>query len=298
MGCIAKIGDTYVAGTISSAGNREPEMYYSTDDKKTFTKATFTNKISFGAGGTANGFYNIFESNGKVFADMFGGYARSDDGGKTWTWLGGTNGGNIVTDNKVLVRVSDNYFGTRSLEISENDGDDWTKMYEGLPGYTGQSTFALYGNVYSADDKIYVEVSDASSRRLMMLDVTNKKWVETSESSVIPSVANIISLVSVKGVLYISLVNEGVYTMDEEVGFVAIEKKSLSLYPNPTTSELKWKTDFQPQSITIYNSQGRVIQSFNEVDFQSISVTNLIQGMYFIEFKSNQSVATSSFVKR
>ncbi len=298
MGTIAKIGNTYVAGTISNAGNREPEMYYSTDDKKTFTKATFTNKISFGAGGTANGFYNIFESNGKVFADMFGGYSRSDDGGKTWTWLGGTNGGNLVTDQKVLVRVADNYFGTKSLQISENDGDDWTKLYDGLPGYSGQSTFALYGNVYSVDNKIYVEVNDATSRRLMLLDVANKKWIETSESTVIPSNAGIVSLVSVNGVMYVSLVNEGVYTLDDEVGFVALEKESVTLYPNPATEELRWKTDFQPQTITIYNGQGQIIRTVTPTGIQSISVVDLIQGVYFIEFKSNQSVVTSSFVKQ
>lgn len=141
-------------------------------------------------------------------------------------------------------------------------------------------------------------MSDATSRRFMILNVANKKWVETSESSVIPSTAGIVSLVSVKDVLYISLVNEGVYTLDEEVGFVAIEKKPLTLYPNPATNELKWKTDFQPQSISIYNSQGQLIKSFNEVGLQSISIIDLIQGMYFIEFKSNQSLATTSFLKR
>ena len=70
----------------------------------------------------------------------------------------------------------------------------------------------------------------------------------------------------------------------------------LTIYPNPSNSTLFLKTEnFEPQSITIYDFESRIV---NTVPFkQDIDISELSNGVYFVELVSSEHVLRQMFVK-
>lgn len=295
VGTFFKSGNTYVIGTISSRGNVEPKIYFSTD-KKSWTEASFSNKIGFGAGGIANAVYNFVEFKGKLYADLYGGYAVSSDNGKNWTWKGGSTLGNLATDGQVLVRLNDDIFSSKKLELSAN-GDAWETVLTGLPGYTGQSGFNAYGNVYGVNGSIYAESFGDGKRQLVVLDVANKTWVTTKDNSSLPSVGSLTDLQMVNKVMYAAIQNDGVYAMDEDLGFTQITPGHISLYPNPTSNELHFDASLKIKNIHVYTLTGVVVKSFGNNLGHVINVGELPAGHYIVVFEANEQQYKSRFVK-
>ena len=76
--------------------------------------------------------------------------------------------------------------------------------------------------------------------------------------------------------------------------------KSISLYPNPSSTAITISTQSLPDSYTIYNSLGQVLkqsQIQSEVDL-SINIENLSDGMYFIKLAKDRSSQVLSFIKK
>ena len=71
---------------------------------------------------------------------------------------------------------------------------------------------------------------------------------------------------------------------------------TVSIYPNPTTGQLIITTqNFTPQSITIYDETGRLI---NTQPFKTeIDITPLSSGVYFVEVKGEEGVVRKRVVK-
>jgi photosystem II stability/assembly factor-like uncharacterized protein len=298
VGAFSKSGNQYVAGSISSRGNAEPEIYYS-GDMKTWTKATFSNKIGFGAGGVANRFDNFFTHGGKLYADLQGGYAVSSDNGKNWAWKGGSVYGNVVSNGSVLVRLKDDIIGVqpRLLEMSTDNGDTWVKTLDGLPGYTGQSNFRDFGDVYYVDGEIYTEAFGEGTRRLVVLDVANKKWTATSENSTLPDVGIMTDLISVNKVLYAAIQNDGVYAMDDDLGFESIANQKIQLVPNPATTHFSFDATLNIQSIQIISINGSVIVSDSGLQGNQISTADLSKGTYIVLLQSDKTQYYSRLIK-
>jgi uncharacterized repeat protein (TIGR01451 family) len=71
---------------------------------------------------------------------------------------------------------------------------------------------------------------------------------------------------------------------------------AITIYPNPATDQLFIKTEnIQPQTITIYDVDGRMI--FTQPFKPEIEINQLSSGVYFIEVQSNEGVARKRFVK-
>ena len=71
---------------------------------------------------------------------------------------------------------------------------------------------------------------------------------------------------------------------------------ALTIYPNPSSTTLFLKTEnIQAQSIIIYDFNGRIV---NAIPFkQDIDISELSNGVYFVELVSNESVLRKVFVK-
>jgi len=296
VGAYFKSGNMYVIGTISSRGNVEPKIFYSSD-KKTWTEATFSNKIGFGAGGVANYVYNFINHKGKLYADLQGGYAVSSDNGKNWTWKGGSTLGNLVSDGSVMMRVKDDVFTSRVIEMS-TDGDSWDKVMTGLPGFTGQSNFRDFGDVYSIGGNIYAESFGEGKRVLVQLDVANKKWVATKENSSLPAVGALTPLIAVNKILYAAIANDGVYTMDDDLGFTRIAQPQINLYPNPASSVLNFDAALQIKTILVYTLTGEVVITQNVEGANAIEISELPAGHYIVVLESGLKQYRSRFVKQ
>lgn len=73
--------------------------------------------------------------------------------------------------------------------------------------------------------------------------------------------------------------------------------KTIKVYPNPATSFLRIDTDFEVDSYRIYDALGKIIQQGN-IENKMIDVSNLINGLYFLKFKMNNTlVKTIKFIK-
>jgi hypothetical protein len=71
----------------------------------------------------------------------------------------------------------------------------------------------------------------------------------------------------------------------------------LSIYPNPATQALYLKADadLQLESYTIINALGRQLQSGTLRDKNSINVSNLASGSYFIRIQTAKGVVGKQF---
>ena len=296
IGAFNKLGSVYAVGTHEIRGNVEPSIFISTDDKKTWTKASFTNRIGLGPVGTANYVERFFEHNGNMYADMHGGFARSTDQGKTWEWLGGTNKGNIVSTGSVLIRHRDNGFtfgDYKSIDISEDNGTTWKSILEGIPGYSGQNNFDNYGNVFLAEGTIYLEVFDGG-RRLVQLDVTNKKWIETDKNSSLPPTGELNTLIEYDGKLYADLQQRGVWKLDGTASVAQHTLQTIAVYPNPSNGMYHFDVDIK--SPHLFNAQGTKIHAFSYSN-RLLDISHLESGLYVLEGISGGTVYRIKIIK-
>lgn len=299
IGCYSRIGNTYLIGTVSNRGNQEPKIYYSTDSK-TWTQATFTNKIGFGTGGVANRIDHIFEHKGKLIADLHGGYAISSDDGVTWTWVGSSLYGNVVSDGSVLVRMTDDFLGLkpRLLQLSTDNGDNWKTIFDGMPDFTGQSNFNSFWNIYNVKGRIYVEAFGGGERKLMLLDVANEKWVGTAQNTTLPESGALTDLQEVDGVLYAAIENDGVYKADGSAGFVRLSHTPVKLFPNPTNGAIWVDSEKEYLNYQVYNLHGCLLMSGDLTAGQKIDLVHFKSGIYVVRLEGVQGVSSVKVIRR
>ncbi len=77
-----------------------------------------------------------------------------------------------------------------------------------------------------------------------------------------------------------------------------ITQKQISVYPNPAQSELFLDIPFMAENIRfeIYNSVGAIVKS-GVLDRNSISVSELSQGVYLLQIQTQEQVYQARFVK-
>jgi hypothetical protein len=75
-------------------------------------------------------------------------------------------------------------------------------------------------------------------------------------------------------------------------------KEYFSLYPNPTDEVLNIKTkkDIAISSASIYNTMGQLVL-IAMGDYNSIDVSSLNVGSYFIKIVSNKGITSTKFIK-
>ncbi len=80
-------------------------------------------------------------------------------------------------------------------------------------------------------------------------------------------------------------------------GILNNELMNISVYPNPTTDVVTFKSDEIIKTITIYDIQGRKILQTKPIDNQ-ISIAHLNKGIYFLKTKINGKIATKKIIKK
>ncbi len=70
------------------------------------------------------------------------------------------------------------------------------------------------------------------------------------------------------------------------------------IYPNPVTDQLYVRTNGESVKITVTDLSGRVLSSqLSTTELNSVDVTRLNAGVYFIEVSSNSNVRIEKFIK-
>jgi Leucine-rich repeat (LRR) protein len=98
--------------------------------------------------------------------------------------------------------------------------------------------------------------------------------------------------------------NFPIITNDAETTFAALNNpdfeidESLTVYPNPTSSNVNITSDFMIQSIELYDIQGRILstnlESSNDVNFDISMRQN---GLYFLKIKTEKGIKVVKIVK-
>lgn len=88
----------------------------------------------------------------------------------------------------------------------------------------------------------------------------------------------------------------------EGCGLTTIEKKivndeSIKLYPNPSSEKFYIESDISISSVVIKNSLGQILPLRFNSDISEFDVSNLLNGLYFIEIQSNNNVSRIKFNK-
>ncbi|GAA4775578.1 MULTISPECIES: T9SS type A sorting domain-containing protein [Flavobacterium] len=86
----------------------------------------------------------------------------------------------------------------------------------------------------------------------------------------------------------------------EVIDYLKDENKDFILYPIPFTSNLNWKQSQNIEKkvqINIYSEEGKLIYSKSNINNNSINLDFLKNGVYFINFKSDQKNITKKIIK-
>ncbi|MFC0605497.1 DUF7619 domain-containing protein [Winogradskyella pulchriflava] len=96
------------------------------------------------------------------------------------------------------------------------------------------------------------------------------------------------------------ITNDYTTTVQENLGVNDYDRFEFNLYPNPAEDVVTVTSNISLDTIRIFDVNGRLIKTVNSIsqDFEnSINVSSLTSGLYFIELKSGTSLKTLKFVK-
>lgn len=74
------------------------------------------------------------------------------------------------------------------------------------------------------------------------------------------------------------------------------EINQTSIFPNPVQAVLNFK-DVTNGTVSIYNLQGKILQTIKNFNSNLLDVSFLVQGVYLLQIETNQSVKTLKFIK-
>ncbi|HEY0091660.1 MAG TPA: T9SS type A sorting domain-containing protein, partial [Flavobacterium sp.] len=94
------------------------------------------------------------------------------------------------------------------------------------------------------------------------------------------------------------VVTNTVSTTVTSLGLVESEKDTVSLYPNPATSNIRFSMPINSEfSVVIYNMLGQRVQSAKIDESRTLDVSGLETGTYLVEIKSSTSTFNKKLIK-
>ncbi|WP_298511159.1 T9SS type A sorting domain-containing protein [uncultured Kordia sp.] len=95
--------------------------------------------------------------------------------------------------------------------------------------------------------------------------------------------------------------NFSITVIEAESGTLAVEEiisDEIKLYPNPTASKIHIQTNKQLESIAIYDRTGKLIQKSDIISQNTIRITDLQAGIYFITIETTEGIITKKLIKK
>ena len=81
-------------------------------------------------------------------------------------------------------------------------------------------------------------------------------------------------------------------------GISDIEIASIQLYPNPVKDVLTIESgELTINNISIHDISGRAVETWTAASLQTINVSSLPQGVYFLKIETYKGVVTKKFIK-
>lgn len=95
-----------------------------------------------------------------------------------------------------------------------------------------------------------------------------------------------------------AIVTNTTYNINNVLGVELLNSSDLLLYPNPVTDILSIRSDGTITSVKVIDLAGNIVQIANGNSINSIDLSALISGVYFVELITNETQSVHKVVKR
>ena len=283
---------------------KDPKIFYSNDDGKTYTEATFTNNIAWGFGAGSDNYVEAFhQTPTSLVADMHAGYAISTDGGKNWTFyedhwvisIMATKGANIYH-----YKMSGWGLPDRELFVSSDDGQTWTTC--SLTGLPNSSTSNYYGNygIWNAGGELYTYNSTDAPLGLYKYDEQADSWtLEANTQGGIDGV--LVNVTKINGTFYGNWPSNGVWSTAVVIGLEEENNEQMiHVYPNPSSGKFKVELpNLSHAKLSLFDLSGKVVFE-KELDKNQtdIDLETQQKGIYILKISSKDFTISRKIILR
>lgn len=192
------------------------------------------------------------------------------------------NGPKPIVKNCSLMHPSTNY---TAANYTEMDATSSGNVYEQVPSFSDINNLkGADGKYFTADDGLALTASSALKN--------------VGLNSLLPSILTVD--ITYASRILATTVDMGAYEVDGVLSTVSFELLGAKMYPNPTnaTLSLQWN-DFDNASVRIMDLNSRTIQTYNlNSSLSNFDVSQLSNGMYFLQINSEKGNATQKFIKQ
>lgn len=283
---------------------KDPKIFYSNDDGKTYTEATFSNNIAWGYGAVSDNFVESFHQTGtSLVADMHAGYAISTDGGVNWTFyedhwtvsIMATKGANIYQYQMTGFGLTQ-----RDLFVSNDDGQTWTACsLTGLPN-SSAANYEGYFGIWNAGGELYTYNATDAPMGLYKYDEQADSW--TLEANTEGSIdGSLVGLTKINGAFYANWPSNGVWSTAAVISLnEANSNELIHVYPNPSTRKFQLELpNISNAKLSIYDLSGKMVLEIEmEKNQTEIDLVTQQKGIYILKIASEDLMISRKIMLR
>lgn len=208
--------------------------------------------------------------------------------------------------------VSNYLKATYAFDAPNNQASTWYKSVNELTGPVFNFTDTIYydNGTYGTYNVDYPDVITPVNGGASALRYTNNS---TSTSAVYFS--GLFPSGNVNGkLIYLAFPLESVYDVTKRnnlfqdswrffftnlaTAIISIEEQSFSIYPNPAIDKVTINSKEEIHEIEIYNNQGQLVMRKECYSFsESLDISELTNGIYFLKFKTEKQTYTQKVIK-
>ncbi len=194
----------------------------------------------------------------------------------------------LQTEGRTLVHEVGHYLGLRHTWGDAQFGEDGCTLDDGVddtPNCYGSSNFDCLQSKNSCDQNQEGDLPDMIEN---FMDYSTEACMNSFTNGQIGIMRSVLRNVRCK------LVGDCL-----EVSNSDIQRNDVQLFPNPASDIVTIQGDFdESTAITIYNSLGIVIRKENQIDGNTINVSDLSRGLYFFEIGIGEQQVVKKMVLR
>ena len=235
---------------------------------------------AFGNNATAN---NSFPTGGDD--------AGTDGGTQVYEVAADADGSNTQWILNYNPRADFSTFNTYAISLKSNSAQPTVLRIQDAADVSATLNAADYGMVYDGEwHTLFVPLADfiVAAPTINLATIKNVFLVKSD-----PAAAG--DIVSATYVFYIDnvyLTTEALTTLSTD----SFEVSEMSIYPNPANNQIKISYKNNIESVTIYNISGQKVLASKGLETVDVSALNT--GVYFIKAISNDVTISSKFIKQ
>lgn len=272
---------------------KDPKIFYSSDDGKTYTEGSFTNNISYGYGGGSDNFVEGFHKTGNsIIADMQAGFAISTDAGLNWTFYKDVWSISIMAAKGNTIfhyEISGTGQNQWAINVSSDNGQSWTACsLNGLPNSSAPNYQGFFG-IWNVGGELYTYNSTDAPKGLYKYDELADSWTLEPNTEVTID-GPLIHLSNVGGSFLGSWPSSGVWSTGVSIGLNDFSLEDfIKIYPNPSYGKITFDIPTQSSTgLSVFDLGGKMIYQTNLKNGTSEIELKQKPGIYLLKLDSKE----------